>query len=172
MQGAGTGRYGTSNLGDVTVRPNGLLEPLRNSQGLFSLETHPTKNLDFYGYAGGEYLQRTVYVAPTGVLVGYAPIPGENDTNCNKELPPTANSGYAPAAATCTGHTRAVLEGTAGMTYRLFNSPTKGRLQYQLVYSYLTREAWTGINLNTPTGLGAPKATNNMVFTGMRYYIP
>ena len=35
VQGTGTGRYGTSNLGDVTVKPNGTLEPLRNSQGLF-----------------------------------------------------------------------------------------------------------------------------------------
>jgi hypothetical protein len=40
-----------------------------------------------------------------------------------------------------------------------------GRLQYQVQYSYLTREAWRGVG-------GSPKATNNMVFTGMRYYIP
>jgi hypothetical protein len=178
LQGDGTGRYGTSNLGDVTVKPNGTLEPLRNSQGLFSLETHPNKKLDVYGYAGGEYLQRTVYTAftaaapTTPVYVGYAPIQGEKDSACFTEIPPTAASGYAPGASSCSGHTRAVIEGTAGFTYRFYNSPTKGRLQYSMVYSYLTREAWTGLDTNTATGVGNPKATNNMVFTGLRYYIP
>ncbi len=178
MQGAGTGRYGTSNLGDVTVKPTGTLEPLRNSQGLLSLEYHPTKKLDVYGYAGGEYLQRTVYTAftaaapTTPVYVGYAPIQGENDSACFTEIPPTAASGYAPGASTCTGHTRAVLEGSAGFTYRLYNSPSRGRFQYQMVYSYLTREAWTGLDTHTTSGVGNPKATNNMVFTGFRYYIP
>lgn len=181
LQGAGTGRYGTSNLGDVTVKPNGTLEPLRNSQGLFSLETHPSKKLDVYGYAGGEYLQRTVYTAftaaapTTPVFVGYAPISGEKDTGCFTEISPAltaANNGYQPGVGSCSGHTRAVIEGSAGFTYRFYNSPTKGRLQYSMVYSYLTREAWEGLNTNSATGFGNPKATNNMVFTGVRYYIP
>jgi len=34
-----------------------------------------------------------------------------------------------------------------------------------LQYSHLSRNAWAGVG-------GAPEATNNMVFTGMRYYIP
>jgi hypothetical protein len=178
LQGDGTGRYGTSNLGDVTVKPNGTLEPLRNSQGLLSLELHPTPKLDLLGYAGGEYLQRTSYVAftaaapTTPVYVGYAPLAGEKDSACFTELPPSAASGYAPGASSCSGHTRAVIEGTAGLTYRFYNSPTKGRLQAQLIYSYLTREAWTGLDTNTSTGVGNPKATNNMVFTSFRYYIP
>ena len=179
MQGTGTGRYGTSNLGDVTVKPTGVLEPLRNSQGLLSLETHPAKKLDFFGYAGGEYLQRTVYrgftaAAPTTpVFVGYAPIQGENDSACFAEATAaTTNNGVAPAASTCTGHTRAVLEGTVGFIYRIYSSPALGRFQFSAVYSYLTREAWTGLDTHTTTGVGNPKATNNMVFTGFRYYIP
>ena len=181
LQGTGTGRYGTSNLGDVTVKPNGTLEPLRNSQGLFSIETHPYPKLDVYGYAGGEYLQRTSYVAftaaapTTPVYVGYAPVQGEKDAGCFTEITPAltaANGGYTPGVGSCSAHTREVIEGTAGFTYRFYNSPTKGRLQYSMVYSYLTREAWTGIDANTLTGFAHPKATNNMVFTGVRYYIP
>jgi hypothetical protein len=178
MQGTGTGRYGTSNLGDVTVKPSGALEPLRNSQGLLSLETHPTKKLDIFGYAGGEYLQRTVYTgftnaAPTTpVLVGYGAVTAQNDSACYTELPPTATSGYAPGSATCTGATRAVIEGSAGFVYRIYSSPTRGRFQFSAVYSYLTREGWTGLDTHSPTGFTDPKATNNMVFTGFRYYIP
>jgi len=43
-------------------------------------------------------------------------------------------------------------------------------------YSYLARNGWAGLFSGTygsPTATySAPKATNNMVFTGLRYYIP
>jgi hypothetical protein len=185
LGGTGVGRYGTSTLPDVTAHPDGTLAPIKAYQGLFSLETHPMKKLDVFGYAGGEYAQRTVYLdtipgsASFGKLVGYAPVTNVN-TGCNTETLPPAQTGqsglagigisgnppYNPGTpANCSGVTRAIFEGTAGFTYRLYSSPKYGRLQYQMTYSYLTREAWTGVG-------GAPKATNNMVFTSMRYYIP
>jgi multidrug efflux pump subunit AcrA (membrane-fusion protein) len=169
LVGTGVGRYGTSTLPDTTVHPDGTLATIKSYQGLFSLELHPVKKVDLFGYAGGEYAQRTAYLNLTGPnagkLTGYAPITSSN-AGCNIELPPTGNSGYNPATpGNCLGATRAVIQGTAGFTYRFYNSPRFGRLQYQVQYSYLTREAWTGVG-------GAPKATNNMVFTGMRYYIP
>jgi hypothetical protein len=176
LGGTGVGRYGTATLPDVTVHPDGTLAPIKAYQGLVSIETHPTPKLDVFGYAGAEYAQRTVYLSTlgssTGKLIGYAPITAVN-TGCNTELLPTSTgNGFAGGApynpgvpANCTGATRVVIEGTAGFTYRLYSNPKYGRLQYQGVYSYLTREAWAGVG-------GAPKATNNMVFTGMRYYIP
>lgn len=169
MQGTGVGRYGTSTLPDITVHPDGTLAPIRSSQGLLSLEFHPTPKLDLFGYAGGEYAQRTVYRDPvSGKLVGYAPITA-NIAGCNTEYTPTSNTGYAPAAATnCSASTRALLEGSAGFTYRFYQGP-KGRLQYSMMYSYLERETWTGTN---GTSFGSPKGTNNMVFTSFRYYIP
>jgi hypothetical protein len=176
LGGTGVGRYGTSNLPDVTVHPDGTLEPIKAYQGLISIEAHPVPKLDVFGYAGAEYAQRTVYLSTlgssAGKLIGYAPITAVN-TGCNTEtLPTSAGNGFAGAApynpgtpANCAGVTRDVIEGTLGFTYRVYTSPKYGRLQYQGVYSYLTREAWAGVG-------GAPKATNNMVFTGMRYYIP
>jgi hypothetical protein len=169
LTGTGVGRYGTATLPDTTVHPDGTLATIKSDQGLFSLELHPSKKLDLFGYAGGEYAQRTTYLNTTGPnagkLTGYAPVTSSN-AGCNTELPPTGASGYNPASpANCLGATRAVIEGTAGFTYRIYNSPKYGKLQYAMQYSYLTREAWTGVG-------GAPKGTNNMVFTGMRYYIP
>jgi hypothetical protein len=169
LAGSGVGRYGTATLPDTTVHPDGTLAPIKAYQGLFSLELHPTKKLDVFGYAGGEYARRTTYLNTTGPnagkLTGYAPVTSSN-AGCNTELPPTGSTGYNPASpANCLGATRAVIEETAGFTYRIYNSPKFGKLQYAMQYSYLTRNAWTGVG-------GAPKATNNMVFTGMRYYIP
>ncbi len=169
LVGTGVGRYGTSTLPDTTVHPDGTLATIKSDQGLFSLELHPNKKLDLFGYAGGEYAQRTAFLNLTGPnagkLTGYAPITA-NNTGCGKELPPTGGSGYNPAVpGSCVGATRAVIEGTGGFTYRFYSSPKYGKLQYAMQYSYLTRNAWTGVG-------GAPKATNNMVFAGMRYYIP
>jgi soluble cytochrome b562 len=187
LGGTGVGRYGTSTLPDVTVHPDGTLAPIKAYQGLISIETHPTPKLDVFFYAGAEYAQRTVYLSTlgssAGKLIGYAPLSSTN-AGCNTEtLPTSTGNGFAGAApynpgtpANCLGATRVVIEGTAGFTYRVYNSPKYGRLQYQGVYSYLTRDGWAGLTSGTfgsPTATyGAPKATNNMVFTGMRYYIP
>jgi len=175
LGGTGVGRYGTSTLPDVTVHPDGTLEPIRNYQGLASLEGHPTPKLDVFGYYGVEYAQRTVYLSTLNTptrLIGYAPITA-NNTGCGIEtLPTSTGNGFAGGApynpgvpANCTGATRVVIAATLGFTYRVYNSPRYGRLQYQGTYTYLTRDAWAGVG-------GAPKATNGMVFTGMRYYIP
>ncbi len=180
MFGDGTGRYGSSQLADLTIHPNGTLEPVRNYHGMFSLESHPMKKLDVYAYYGGEYAQRTVYVSPTGTLVGYGPR-SINDGGCETSVPPTvANGGTgvsgSPATANCGSPTRYIQQGTIGYTYRITNSPKYGRLQYQLVYSYLLRSSWEGVTsgtYGTPTAVfGTPKAQNNMVWGGMRYYIP
>jgi hypothetical protein len=170
-------------LPDTTVHPNGTLAPIKAYQGLASLEAHPTRKLDLFGYAGAEYAQRTVYLntiagANFGKLTGYAP-PTSSNAGCNTETFPTsAGNGLAGAApynpgvpANCLGATRVVIEGTAGFTYRVYSNPKFGRLQYQVQYSYLTRGAWAGVGATTGS-VAAPKATNNMVFSGMRYYIP
>jgi hypothetical protein len=164
VAGTGTGRYGASILPDITVHPNGTLAPIRNAQTLVSFEVHPKKNLDLFSYFGTEYAQRTYYRNPTtGVLVGYAP-PSASNAGCNTEAVPTAGTGVAPGVSTCLGATRAIIQGSVGWVYRFYNGPA-GKLQYGLAYSYLTREGWTGVG-------GAPKATNNMVLTSFRYYIP
>ena len=181
MYGAGIGRYGSSQLTDVTVHPNGTLEPIKSGHGLFSLETHPTKKLDAYVYYGGEYAQRTTYA--TGVaaspFTGYAPI-NVSDTGCSTEVAPTASGFTASVTPTgaCGSPTRYIQEGMIGFTFKAINSPKYGRLQYQATYSYLERQSWSGVVSGTygsatarPT-FGTPKAENNMIHVGMRYYIP
>jgi hypothetical protein len=161
--GDGTGRYGASLLPDVTVHPNGTLEPLRNAQGLVSLEFHPTRKLDLFGYTGTEYVQRTYYPGAAGTLLGYAP-PSASNAGCNVEAVPTSGTGYTPGSSTCLGATRAITQGSAGWQYRIYSGPA-GKLQYGVAYSYLTRNAWSGVG-------GTPKANNNFVYTSFRYYLP
>ncbi len=175
MAGQGVGRYGSSQLADATLRPNETLEPVRNYHGLFSFVVHPTKKLDFYTYYGGEYAQRTVYTTGEGDLIGYGPN-NLNDTDCYNS--PSASSttlsdgGSAGAitAADCNSPTRYIQEAMGGLTYRVVDSPKFGRLQYQVTYSYIQRNLWSGVgSASTPTG---PRATEPMIHVSMRYYIP
>ena len=182
MGGDGVARYGSAQLGDVTVHPDGTLEPIRNYHGLFSLESHPTKKLDVYAYYGAEYNQRTTYLSAAGLQTGYG-VRNAIDTGCNVLPAPTVAAPIgtgtgvtgAPTTANCASPTRAIQEGMIGFTYRIVNSPKYGRLQYQATYSYLQKNTWSGITAGTaaaPTAFGSAKAENNMVHVGMRYYIP
>jgi hypothetical protein len=173
MGGQGVGRYGSSQLADATLRPDGTLEPIRNYHGMFSLETHPAKNLDVFAYYGGEYAQRTVYTNAEGGLIGYGPR-NLSDAGCyNLPANPNnvpSNAAGSISAATCASPTRYIQEPMMGFTYRIVNSPRFGRLQYSATYSYLQRNLWSGVgSATTPSG---PRATDQMVHVGMRYYIP
>ena len=172
MAGQGVGRYGSSQLADATLRPDLTLEPIRNYHGLFSLETHPTKKLDVFGYYGGEYAQRTVYTTPQGALIGYGP---RNLSNAGcYNLPTNSGNGSGTAgtisASTCASPTRYIQEGMLGWTYRLVNNPKYGRLQYSMTWQYIQRNLWSGVG--SATTPAAPRALDNMIHVGMRYYIP
>jgi len=48
------GRYGTSQLPDVAIKPTGVLAPIPELQALVGLIGHPTDALDLYVYGGLE----------------------------------------------------------------------------------------------------------------------
>jgi len=173
MAGEGVGRYGSSQLADATLRPDGTLEPIRNYHGMFSLEGHPTPKLDLFAYYGGEYSQRTYYVTPSGNLIGYG-APNLNNSGCyNLPVSPASTNGSTGSIGgqTCASPTRYIEEGMLGFTYRLVSSPKYGRLQYSTTYSYLQRNLWSGLGSVTQPTTG-PRALDNMIHVGMRYYIP
>jgi hypothetical protein len=173
LGGKGLGRYGTATLADATVRPNGTIAPLNTYQGLLTLEYHSQK-WDWYGNGGIEYAGRNSYFNSKGAPVGYGAL-NFNNTGCGIEtVPGTAfSAGFSPGSlSNCNGDTKDIVEGTAGFWYKPYNGP-KGRLQFGLQYSYLTKTAWSGIGTKTPVPPGAnPSAIDNMFLTSFRYYLP
>ena len=181
MAGPGVGRYGSSQLADATLKPDGELEPIRNYHGLFSVVTHEGKKLDIYAYYGGEYAQRTLYTTATGATIGYG-ARNLNDAGCYA-LPPNPATATGVAGTdgplACASPTRYIQEGMFGFTYRIVNNPRYGRLQYQTTYSFLQRNLWSGTTaaataaafepVPSPTG---PRAQDNMIHVSMRYYVP
>ena len=172
LGGNGVGRYGTTGLPDVTVRPDGVLSLIRSYQALGTLEWHSPK-FDIYLNGGGEYAGRAFFLNSAKKPVGYG-APGFNNSGCFIETPPgtptsgqfpTSSAGFLPGAlANCTGDTRNIIEGTFGFWYKPYNG-TKGRIQLGPQYSYVVRNTWAGKG-------GTPNGIDNMVFTSFRYYLP
>jgi hypothetical protein len=173
LGGKGLGRYGSAGLSDVTIRPNGTVAPIRSYQGLLTLEYHSPK-WDWYGDGGIEYDGRTAFLNSKGAPVGYG-AQGFNNTGCDLETLPSSGltAGFNPGSlANCNGDTKDIVEGTLGFWYKPYNGP-KGRLQFGLQYSYLTKTAWAGTGTKPPFLPGAnPSAIDNMFFTSFRYYLP
>jgi hypothetical protein len=184
LGGDGVGRYGTTTLADVTVRPTGALVPIHSYQALGSLELHPTPKLDIYAYAGGEYDGRTSYLAARNVNTGTVAVPVivsqnfgvgygsplNSNSGCTTETLP-GNQNTPGALGSCQQDIRNILEGTLGFWYRFYQGD-KGRFQFGMQYSYATRNTWRA-NVSTESSHGGdPHGTENLFFTSMRYYLP
>ena len=174
--GSGVGRYGASQLADVSINADGTIHPVKSLQGLATLEWHG-KKLDVYTYVGSEYAARTYSYDPIqNAFVGYG-APTFNDSGCYTETAPgtgtlTGSTPVAGSLSKCSSQTRDLTEGTLGFWYRFHNGP-RGRYQWGMQYSYVTRQTWSGIG---PSGAGQPGVTpeglDGMVFTSFRYYLP
>ena len=198
VAGDGIGRYGSAQLADLTLRPDGTEALIRTVHGLGALELHPTPKLDLYAYYGAEYAFRAAYtgydsitktitaaipatatspaipsttatkISTTGIG-GYGS-PFANNSGCSTENAPI-NQLDPSAGGTCAGDTRVIWQGTLGFWHKIYNGP-KGGLRWGIQYSYISRTGWSGNN-NVLTAPGvAPKAVDNMIFTSFRYYIP
>lgn len=183
LGGDGVGRYGTSQLAEVTARPNGTLALIRNYQVLGTLEWH-SKHWDIYSNAGGEYAARTVFpnpalANPDSALVGYGRPTQTGTGSCLIEPAlAAAQNGTKPgfqAASNSCNDLRNVLEGTFGFWFKPYNGP-KGRIQFGPQYSYLVLNTWWNSsrlgNVATNPFAPTPHTVDNMFFTSFRYYLP
>ena len=182
LYGEGVGRYGSSTISDITLRPDATISPLHGFSALSTLEMNPTNRLMLYFNYGGDYIGRDyACVDSKGNLeacttagakeIGYGTYT-VNMTGCNTEnASSAANASANPGTPTnCGASTKDVQEFTAGEWYNLYSGP-KGRLRFGLQYSWFERDLWSGAGGTTNPGGGA-KGTDNMFFTSFRYYLP
>jgi hypothetical protein len=168
--GSGVGRYGTGGLPDASVHANGTLDLVKSYQGLATAEWH-AKKVDLYLNAGAEYAGRASDFDPLNskLYVGYGS-PNFSNKGCFTETLPQNGGGFLPGSlASCTADTRALIEGTAGLWFRVYDGSkekvNRGRIQWGVQYSYVDRNVWSGIG-------GDPHGLDGMVFTSFRYYLP
>jgi hypothetical protein len=174
LWGQGVGRYGSSTIADVTIRPDGTLSPLHGFSGLSTVELNPTPRLNVYLNYGGDYIGRD-YVGTGSTAVGYG-APGTAMSGCTTEVAATGTNangtgGFNPSTpANCKGNNKDVQEFTAGYWYYIYNGP-KGRLRQGIQYSYIMRNLWSGAG-GTTNPSGSAEGTDNEVFTSFRYFLP
>jgi hypothetical protein len=148
LTGKGIGRYGASQLPDVTFRNDGTIEPISETDVLAGLTLHATHTLDIYGFAGEEHDSRQAYrVGNTAWGYGSAQV---NNTGCFTE------------GGTCTAATKLVGQLTGGLWQKVYQGPF-GRAQFGMQYSYTERHAFSGIG-------GAPVGNEAVIMTSFRYF--
>jgi hypothetical protein len=146
LTGRGIGRYGTSQLPDVTFSPSGRLKPIGETDWLAGVTVHATKALDVYVFAGEEREDRQAYAGNVGL--------GGTQLNL---------SGCYTEGGACSAATNSVEQGTVGFWDKIYQG-SFGHVQVGLQYSYTERRAFSGLDGLTP-------ATNdNIVFASLRYY--
>jgi hypothetical protein len=159
MTGRGIGRYGASQLADVTFNSDGSLAPIQETMLLAGLTWHAIPGLDFYTYAGEEV---------QGAKFGFSS-PGPAHTAFGLGNPAFVNTGCqteffgtGTGASACTGNTKLVRQITGGFWDTIYKGPF-GRLSGGLQYSFTQKYGFTGIG-------GVPKRDENIFFTSLRYY--
>ncbi|MGA2571644.1 MAG: hypothetical protein ABSF23_14095 [Terracidiphilus sp.] len=174
LWGQGIGRYGSSTIADVTLRPSGVLSPIHGFSALATVDLNPTPRFNAYFNYGGDYLARD-YVLNGTSQVGYG-ARNVDMSGCGIEPASTAGTGNAisivPGNSTngCKGNTKDVSEFTAGYWFNIIAGP-KGRLRQGLTYSLIRRDLWSGNGGTLNTSNGA-HGDDNMIFTSLRYYLP
>jgi len=176
LYGIGVGRYGNSTIADVTVRPNGILEPLKAFSSLATVELNPTPKFNMYFNYGGDYVYRD-YVLNGTTQVGYGTTTAAM-YGCSTETQASGSAGAGAAnqtaPANCGGNTKDVQEFVGGYWFNIYSGP-KGRLRQGITYENIRRDIWSGNGFSGTSNLnpgGGAHGTDNMVFTSFRYYLP
>ena len=184
LGGTGLGRYASAVGADVTLRPDGTIEPIRTFHALAGFEFHPNPKWDFYAYGGNEYYSRTVYKTNISTSVSTLPIfpspfplpasegygsPSNINAGCSQDFfSNTVVSGSFFTPNVCQAQNRDLWQVQPGFWYRFYKGK-EGSLQFGMSYSYTHRNVWAGI---VAPGQPQPLGIENTVMTSFRYYLP
>jgi hypothetical protein len=168
LTGRGIGRYGASQLPDVTFNANGSLAPIQETILLAGAIWHALPGLTVYSYAGQEYQNPSFGFTTLGTahFVGFGN-PFFNNSGCEIEL-----------STVCSNNVKLVRQITGGFWYDIYKGPY-GRLSGGLQYSFTQKYGFPGIGVagigatgipGIPGTGGAPKVNENIFFTSLRYY--
>ncbi|WP_031240917.1 MULTISPECIES: hypothetical protein [Asaia] len=153
IAGQGIGRYGASQLPDVTFNGQGGLSPIPQIRGALGLIGHPDPSVLVYLYGGIEASSKRSYIAADGMQYGY----GVNDHNL---------AGCSIEFGTCTAQTRTLASMTAGGWWHFLDG-TYGSLMGGVQYTYIRKFAFRGSD--GKGGSVYPTTFGNTVYVTFRY---
>lgn len=172
LTGQGVGRYGSSQLADVTVGSDGSLTPLQSTQFMVGAVGHPTSDLDVYGYAGEEEVNANFW-SVGGVNGGYGnPLAVNNGCLLENQSAGTAGYNDPITGTTCTANVHRTEELTVGFWQNLYKGRL-GRLTYGAQYEYVKLDAFPGASgpiTATSTPNQGLNPDNQVVMVSLRYF--
>jgi len=147
LWGAGIGRYGSAQLPDATILPNGQIQPLLGLDWLLGLVARPSPKWDLYLYGGQERVNEASY----GPNFGYGnPIVDTRDCLAGGVF------------SNCKADTERVWQVQLGAWLKFYQGKA-GMMEVGASYSYLKKTAFEG-------NAGAPNTNDNIVMLSFRYY--
>jgi hypothetical protein len=152
LVGNGVGRYGSAQLPDATIRPDGTVATIPVAQVLLGVVAKATPTLQLYLYVGDEQARRTAFDNAAGKHFGYGNL-GYNNSGCDS---------LTGTAATCSANSQSLRQITVGDWWKAYQGSI-GYFNIGLQYSYTRRQAFTGVG-------GDPSTSINMGFISFRYY--
>jgi len=183
LTGQGLGRYGSSQLADVTIGPDGTLKPLTTTQILLGLVAHPWAGLDVYGYAGQEQVKANFWnqvgFAGSAGAGGYGNPAYLNGGCFQPNTASTFGAGFNTpiAPSSCTANVEKTQELSIGFWQAIYKGDL-GQVRVGAQYEFVRLEAFAGtgtpLAIKAGTAGPAPNAGlnpyNNIVFFSLRYY--
>ena len=169
LWGQGVGRYGSSTIADVTLRPDGTISPLHGFSGISTVQIIPNARLMIFLNYGADYIGRDWTLDPvSGKEVGYGTYTADM-SGCNVE--PVPGGTLSPSGpAHCGNNNKDVQEFSTGWWYNIYKGE-KGNLRYGIQYARFQRDLWSGAGGTTNPNGGA-MGVDNMFWTSFRYYLP
>jgi hypothetical protein len=153
MTGSGIGRYGSAQLPDVTLRPDGTAAPIRQSMFLLGATWHATTSLDLYLFTGREQQVRRAFDDASGHY-GLG----------NRHATFTAE-GCSTEGGACLPNIQRISQITTGF-WKKTHAGDYGQIRIGVQFSHTTLAGFPGAD-----GF-IPKTSDDMVFTSFRYYMP
>jgi hypothetical protein len=186
LYGNGIGRYGSGQLPDVTIAPNGSLATVTALHTMVGAVAHLTPDLDVYAYAGLEKAQSNFSTLTNGVVNQT----GFGNPNFSDALCATENAVAAPAVPTsdvtgvltnagCSVNVKQLTELTVGFWQNFYKGPM-GRLTGGAQVEYIHRDTFAGTQAllpgsnipSNPISLINPATDELVVMGSLRYYFP
>jgi hypothetical protein len=162
MVGRGISRYGSAQLTDATLNPNGSLDALPELMFMGGATVHATPFIDLYVYGGEEKILSNDFTP--GLAAGTIGAGALGNPAAN-------NSGCFIVNGTCAGKVQSALEITGGFWDKIY-SGSFGSVRVGLQYAFIqdTLFAGSGASGGLPAFAGQPKFNNQEVFASFRYY--
>lgn len=143
LVGRGIGRYGSAQLPDVAVAPDGRLASISGYSALVGLIYRPASAWTVYGYAGVEHADSKSYTAVVNnVALGYGyGSPLYNNSGCEIE-----------GSTLCAANTSQIEQATLGAWWKYYQGKL-GNMQLGLQGAYTRRKIFDGVGGNPNTNM-------------------